>query len=325
MSRLEAKSERGRYEQFAALEALARARDKVRPSLAQQGLRSDSWLIRSITYRLLEEVHSHPYDPILIRSFQSTKDEHDKLLIADAMSFPLTDEAIQLFRAELMGDAPLRLKVYLAKTLSEGDSVAMAQWVAEEHLALDHTVLTAIIHFYADRLPTAFGEHGGAKWHRPGVDFFSTLLHTDDVALVKLLDDEYLYLKLAEDSLRILQARQLRSAGKGSDLRDLQMTEANERARKELEKMFLANERLQEPYRVIKTKVARKSYVQEASQRAQNDVLLDRIPEVAENILGEINLRLMEKDLSTEEIGSYSIEFRKQLGELLHILREEHK
>lgn len=321
MSRVETKSERAQFEQFVALKALAMPRDEISPLLVQEGLRSDSWLIRSITYRLLEEIYSHPYNSSLTRMYLSAKDEYDKLLIADAMSSPLPDEAIQSFRADIKGNAPLRLKVYLAKALSAEDAVAVANWILEEHRELDKVVLTSIIHFYADRLSHASHHPEADKLSQPSVDFFNILVQADNSEVVELLGDEYILSKLAEDSVRILNAQQLRATGEGVDSRNLWISEKSERARINLEKMFLENERLQVRYREIKGGVAREDYVQNVSERVTAAVILTRIPTISENILGEIIIQLKEKDLSEDEIGSYASQIREGIEEFLDHFR----
>lgn len=285
------KSKRAQYEQLNAL-IISRLDDnqETSPDIIKKGLRSRSWIINGMTYRLLSKSQSEAYSQQLMNHYNNADENIDKLLILSALHKPYRHEVSLFLQNELINTSDKKLQEYLASLIPHSeDSAAVAQWLAKEYqnIGTDNSVI--IINGFSNLLPNL-----GA------IEFFKNILATMDSKIIQMLDNEYLFERIISASA----------------------THKDNEYLVTLDRLFLQNDQLSIPFQSYKDNVANEKY----AEQAVKETLQEYIPKfivTSEEVFTDINHKLEQHGFTNDEIDTYTKEFREEVDEIFKELAKD--
>ncbi len=190
--KVESKNIRTQYEQLHALIELVDTERIIDSKRINTFLKSRSWLIKSMTYVLLNRIHSDCFHPSLIKAYRKTEEEFDKILIVNAFENGFEGEVFDLLKDELETGRNQSVKNHCAAIIkNHRDDSAVIQWLTSHHMSIDDDTLKAILSSYYDEL-------GGPK----GTAFFNPLLSSGQQRLIKAIEQEVFFPNLYDAGLR---------------------------------------------------------------------------------------------------------------------------
>ncbi len=182
------------YEQIRALLPLVDTETEIEKPLIQDFLNSQSWLIRSMTYRLLGEILCEEFHPRLLRDYRKTTREYDKLLIVYAFRHQYGPEVFTLLTEELLWSTFLRIQMAIVDILpGNQENTAVGTWLVGHYHQLNEDVLTRMINQYASEL-----------FRSDETTFFDSVLEANQPQLLRLIAQsrffEVLYTSLEHEN-----------------------------------------------------------------------------------------------------------------------------
>lgn len=174
---------RTRYEQIRALLTLVDSDTEIDKTLIKKFLNSRSWLIRSMTYRLLGNIVCEEFHPRLLRDYRKATREYDKLLILQAFRQQYGSDVFTLLEEELLFSENPRIHMAVAEVLpGNQDNSAVGTWIIGHYHQLNEEVLTRIIDRYSFELPAL-----------TGTTFFGLLLDSNQPQFANLIVHSYFF------------------------------------------------------------------------------------------------------------------------------------
>lgn len=174
---------RTQYEQIRALLTFVDSDTKIDKTLIKKFLNSQSWLIRSMTYRLLGNIVCEEFHPRLLRDYRKATREYDKLLILQAFRQQYGSDVFTLLKEKLLFSENPRIQMAVTEVLpGNRDNTAVGTWIIEHYHQLNEEVLTRIIDRYSFELPAL-----------TGTTFFGLLLDSNQPQLTNLIVPSYFF------------------------------------------------------------------------------------------------------------------------------------
>jgi hypothetical protein len=153
------------------------------PDFINRFLDSRSWLIRSMAYLLLGEIPSQDYHDRLIKEFQKTHQEYDKLLIIYAFKQGFGQNVFDLLKKELISTESERIKAQIIETTKASkDKTALIQWLLKEQSTIENKILSDVLDVYSAAIASPAGSA-----------FFNRLFQSKNKTLINLINEEILF------------------------------------------------------------------------------------------------------------------------------------
>ncbi len=205
VSQVTTNDSRTQYEQIKTLLHLVDSNSNLDKSLIEKYLDSKSWLIRSMTYRLLAKIVCEDFHARLIHDYTHATQEYDKLLIVHAIGHQYGAEVFNLLKGELLQSKTPRIQMAIAETLPGArDETAVGKWIVEHHGQLNEDVLKHMIDQFSFEMKES-----------AEMTFFGILLDSNQPQLTSLIaqstffEDLYNCLKRKNPSNNLIDLRNI--------------------------------------------------------------------------------------------------------------------
>jgi hypothetical protein len=287
---VETKDARTQYEQLNVLKAIYQHPHLIDPAALKPFLDSPAWIVKAMTYALLEEMPCDALHPRLVREYARSALESDKILIIHAFGKGYGGEVFDLLRHEIQASGNQRLKGEWAGILKvHRDEAETLRWLTGENTVIDDLALKSIVESYRWELDNTKGQR-----------FFKEIILSRQTRWIHAMDPEKFY-------------RNLYSA-----LADKQKTEALA----QLEAAVLDSDQLKEEWRAHQAR-----YDQEARERRTRDKQEDHFTKSTlpkYNLLLKAFLKETEKLFLAEGMDRLEVEeTTESIRELLDLTKEE--
>ncbi len=274
---------RTQYEQLRALLSLVDSKIRIEKPLLQDLLNSRSWLIRSMTYRLLGDILCEELHPQLIRDYGKATREYDKLLIVNAFRQQYGPDVFNFLKEELVRSESLRIPMAIAEILpGNQEKTAVPTWICGHYQDIKENVLKRIINQYASELDPSHS-----------ITFFDIVLQANQPQLLRLIVQSPFF-----ENLYTLFDRE----SQGQDLIDLRDA-------------VQMNTFMSDAWNVCKDEKEKKRFKDEALKRE----ILPRYTDMLESFLEDSKRLFAESGMNADEIEEATADMR----EILQIYRKE--
>lgn len=194
------RSQNTRYEQLAALDAIASKDSRISDAFLEKSLKDPSWLVSRAAYSLVDSIKNDKIRLMLIAKYGSTDAEYEKLLMLTAMKNDFSSGVFKFLSKEAFETKNEKIKDLILPTLKNArDTAEVLKWADESYERLSPKEIAKINDdepLYDDFTSALYVVCIKKGW-MPDNDFFGKLYQ--DINLAKSAESAE---DLSEDNIR---------------------------------------------------------------------------------------------------------------------------